>query len=85
MEDERTHADLDSIRYELELARRDHLESTNRLEEQVQRAILYEREQCAKVADLYAEDHGGRLAEPCSEEWVAQTIAAIIRARSYDH
>ena len=65
MESEHTH--------EFERLRRQAMEDLTRLEGRLETAIVWEREQCAKIADTY----------PDKSE-VGETIAAIIRARSYE-
>ena len=74
MESEHTH--------EFERLRRQAMEDLTRLEGGLETAIAWEREQCAKAADRYGDHHSadGRLIHSV----VAQHIAAIIRARSYE-
>ena len=64
--------------HEFERLRRQAMEDLTRLEGRLETAIAWEREQCAKAADQYGDHHSadGRL--------IAQHIAAIIRARSYE-
>ena len=64
--------------HEFERLRRQAMEDLTSLEGRLATAILWEREQCAKAADRYGDHHSadGRL--------IAQHIAAIIRARSYE-
>ena len=65
--------------HEFERLRRQAMEDLTRLEGRLETAIAWEREQCAKAADWYGDHHysaDGRL--------IAQHIAAIIRARSYE-
>lgn len=56
---------------EFERLRRQALENLARLEVRLEAAVIWEREQCAKIADTYRGDKA------------AETIAALIRARSY--